>query len=801
VRTRISRRCAHCGLDAGPDAHAASGKIFCCAGCAAVYSILHDEGLGRFYEAGGVGSFPARAAGAPDADRGPAFPRLDALEAAGEADLDVVGMRCASCAWLIEHYLGRRQGVAEVRVSYAASACRVRWDRDRTSLAHLLAELRRIGYRARPRTGPLGALRDDREARRLVLRTGICVFFAMNVMLAAVALYAGEFQGIGAGTRNVLRIASAFLAAPVIFYGGWPFVRGAVNALRVRRATMDTLIALGAVTAYGVSLYGMAGGGPVFFDTAVMIVTLILGGRLVEHAVRRRGARAIRNLLALEPDVARLVTPDGAATVAVADVAVGQVVEVRPGERIPVDGVVSAGASSVDESVLTGEAAPRDVEVGSEVVGGALNGWGVLAVRTLRVGAGSARGRIAQAVQHALEAKAPIERLADRAMGWFVPAVLAAGVAAAVLWALRGAGMQRALLTGVAVVVVACPCALGLAVPAALAVAVGEAARRGIFFRGGHALERAAAVGFVAFDKTGTLTDGVLALASVHAEPGWTPEAILELAAAAEAGSEHALARAIADEARARGLHPPPARAFRARPGAGVDANVGGRRVLVGSRRFLAEQGVSVPGPAEGDAGGGTAAGVAVDGRYAGFVAAVDRIRPEAAPAVACLASMGIGASLVTGDRAAPALTVADAAGIHAANVYAGLSPEGKASAVAQRRSGACAVAMVGDGVNDAPALAAADLGVALGTGADVALEAADVALTASDLRAVPAALALARRTRRIVRQNLGWAVGYNLLAVPLAAAGLLHPILAALAMALSSISVLANSLRLARSP
>jgi Cu2+-exporting ATPase len=802
VRTKVSGRCAHCGLDAGPDPRVVAGKTFCCAGCAAVYSILHDEGLDRFYDAGGVGSLSARAARDAEPDRGPAFPRLDTLEAAGEADLDVVGMRCASCAWLIEHYLGRREGVTDVRVSYAASTCALRWDRDRTSLSHLLAELRRIGYRARPSERRLSAVQDDREARRLVLRTGICAFLTMNVMFAAVALYAGEFQGIGAGVRGSLRLVSALLATPVVAYGGWPFLRGAVNALRARRATMDTLIALGATTAFGVSLYGLDTGGLVFFDTTAMIVTLILAGRLVEHAIRRRGTRAIRNLLALEPEVARVVTPDGSATVSTVDVAVGQVVEVRPGERIPLDGVVTGGASSVDESLLTGEPAPRDVAAGSEVVGGSLNGWGVLTVSVLRVGAETAVGRIARAVQHAMEAKAPIQRLADRAMGWFVPAVLAAGVVAAAGWALGGAGLQRALLVGVAVVVIACPCALGLATPAAWAVAVGEAAGRGIFFRGGVALERAASVERVAFDKTGTLTDGALAIVSVHAQAPWTRDTILEVAAAAEAGSEHFFARAIAREARARSVQLRPAEAFRAHAGGGVGATVGGRRVLVGSLRFLAERGVAVPEAGGGEAvgPGATAAWVAVDGRYTGSIEAGDRLRPEAASTVARLAAMGIGSSLLTGDRPAAALRVALAAGIDPGDVHADLTPEEKASVVARLRPGARAVAMVGDGVNDAPALAAADVGIALGTGADVTLEAADVALTASDLGAVPVALAMARRSRRIVRQNLGWAIAYNVVAIPLAAAGVLHPIVAAGAMALSSVSVLANSLRLRRS-
>ncbi len=686
-------RCAHCGLDAGPDPRRTGGRCFCCAGCEAVWGLLHQEGLERFYDAGGLGSFAPRVAAAAPASA--PRPVLDALEAAGEAGLDVVGMRCASCAWLIERYLARRPGVLEVRVSWAASTCRLRWDRDRTSLADLLAALERIGYRARPASPRLRELQADREGRRLLVRSGVSALLAMNVMLAAVALYAGEFQGMGAGVRDLLRLLSAVLAAPVVLYGGWPFLAGAATALRARRATMDTLVALGTTTAFAVSLYGLATGGPVYFDTAATIVALLLAGRTVEHAARRRGARAIRNLLALEPAAARLVTPDGAATVPVEDLAVGQVVEVRPGERFPVDGVVVRGQTFADEGVLTGEAAPRAVSAGGEVVGGALNGAGAVLVRATRVGADTAVAGILRAVQRALESRAPLERLADRVMAWFVPAVLAVAALTAAAWMAGGAGAPRALLIGVAVVVIACPCAVGLATPAALAVALGEAAGRGIFFRSAEALEKASGVRHVAFDKTGTLTD-----------------------ARASAGS------------------PVPDR---------------------------------------------------------------DRLRADAATAVRELGAAGIEVSLLSGDQSTAARQAARAAGIAGDRVHPALDPEAKRAVVARLRASCGPVAMVGDGVNDAPALAAADLGIALGTGADVALETADVAILAADLALVPAALARARRALRVVRQNLLWAIGYNAVAVPLAAAGMLHPIVAAGAMALSSVSVMANSLRLRR--
>ncbi len=685
MTTRAARRCDHCGLDAGPSPRQSNGRVFCCAGCEAVWNVLHEEGLGRFYDAGGTGSLAPRLAA--EGKSPAAHPVLDQIEAAGEASLDVVGMRCASCAWLIERYLGRRTGVTDVRASYATSTCHVRWDRDRTSLSHLLAELERIGYRARPADARLSDAQADREGRRLAARTGISALLAMNVMLAAVALYAGEFQGIGPGVRGTLRWLSGLLAAPVVLHGGWPFFRGAVTALRARRATMDTLVALGAGAAFGASVYGLATDGAVYFDTAAMIVALILGGRLLEHSARRRGTRAIRNLLALEPAAAHLVTPEGTATVAADALSAGQIVEVRPGERIPVDGVVVNGRSNVEEAVLTGEPAPRDVASGSNVIAGSFNGRGLLRVRAAKVGAETVVAGIHRAVRRALGTKAPVEPLADRAMEWFVPGVLLLALATGLIWDLAGAGGGRALLVAVAVVVIACPCALGLATPAALAVALGRAAESGIFFRTAEALERAGSIGGVALDKTGTLTDG----------------------------------------------------------------------------------------------------------------AAGDRIRPEAADAVRDLAADGIPTFLLTGDRREPAIAAGHAAGIPAERVRAELAPEAKMQALARLRADRVPVAMVGDGVNDAPALATADLGVALGTGTDIALETADVALRTADLRQVPRALALARRTRRVVRQNLGWAIGYNAIAIPLAAVGLLHPVVAAGAMALSSLSVLANSFRLAR--
>lgn len=778
-------RCTHCGLDAGPATRGTGGKVFCCAGCEAVYAILHDEGLGAFYEAGGVGSRtrPAPAQAAPAA--------FAPLDAAGAAELDIVGMRCASCAWLIERYLGRRPGVAKVRVSYATATATLHWDPARTSLGALLAALERIGYRARPADSRPRVLQEGREDRVLLVRAGLALLLAMNVMLVSVGLYAGELQGMSEATHGFLRALAGALALPVVLWGGWPFLKGALAALRAGRATMDTLVAVGAAAALTASLWGLLRGGPVYFDSAAMIVALVLVGRAIEMGARRKGLRAIRGLLALEPATARLAGGEEA-LIDAADLQVGQEVEVRPGERFPCDGTVLAGRTEADESLLTGESRPREAGPGDRVHGGALNGWGAVRVRAERVGAETAVARIARAVERAIASRAPLERLADRVTGVFVPAVLVLSAAAAAGWWLATGDAARSVMTGVAVVVIACPCALGLATPAALVIALGGAARRGIFFRDAEALERAAAARRVAFDKTGTLTDGALRVRAVRPEPGWTADEVLRLAAGAESPSEHALGRALVAAARGRGLSWAEPEGFRAVAGGGVEATVEGRTVVVGSPAFVRSRiGVAAGCPVE-----ETAAAVAVDGSPAGVVLAGDAIRPEAREAVAALLAMGVRVAVVSGDAASPVRRAAEDAGLDGSETHHGLSPAAKAELLEAWRARGEETAMVGDGVNDAPALVAAAVGIALGTGTDVALEATDVALSGADLRAVPEALRLARRARSVVRQNLVWALGYNLAALPLAVAGLVHPAVAAAAMALSSLSVLANSVR-----
>jgi heavy metal translocating P-type ATPase len=762
-----------------------------------VYALLASSGLGAFYATGGLGSVGPRSGRvSPDADPLPLPPALAAQEASGAADLDLIGMRCASCAWLIESFLASRTGVLAVRVSYATATVRLRWDPGRTSLREILHQLERIGYRARAADPRQRFLRADRSDRLLVARTGIAVLLAMNVMFASVGLYAGELDAISHAARDALRWIAGVLATPVVVWAAWPILRGALFALPARRATMDTLVALGAGTAYVASVVGLATGGRVYFDTAASIVALVLVGRAIELRARRLGLQSIRGLLALEPDTARVVRSDGEALVAAADLVPGDVVSVRPGERFSCDGTLVEGESESDESALTGESRPRPIGPGASVPGGALNGWGALLVRAVRPGSDTAASRIAASVERAMASRAPAERNADRVTAVLVPTVIALALLTGGVWWLLTGDAGRALMTAVAVVVIACPCALGLATPAALMMALGAAARRGIFFRDAAAIERASRIGVVAFDKTGTLTDGRLRVREIRPAAGLTADALLTLAASAEGPSEHALGRAIVAEARARGLRTARLESFRSVPGGGLACRVDGRAVLIGSEAFLRTQGVVLDDSAPSDV---SVAAVAVDGDFVGLIEAADAVRPEAAVAVERLAEAGVRSALVSGDRAGPVARAAAVVRIAPGAVFPDLLPDGKVGLLGSWRTAGEAVAMVGDGVNDAPALAAAVVGIALGTATDVALESADVALAGGDLLAVPAALAIARHATRIVRQNLGWALAYNAAAVPLAMAGLVHPAIAALAMACSSTSVLLNAFRAGR--
>ena len=707
--------------------------------------------------------------------------------------LDLTGMHCASCVGRVERFLKKVPGVEEAAVNLATNRALIAFDPARTQPDALIAAVEKAGYGASPASAVPKAEAQGPDP-------ALMNFAGAAALTAPVLLF--SMIGMGLGRPLWLLWLFAALTALVVFGFGRQFYAGAFNALRHGgTATMDTLVALGASAAYGSSLAALVWtrAPNVYFETAATIVTLILLGRWLESGAKRRASTAIQSLLALAPKTARLVSETGGERdVLIELLQPGQSVRVRPGEKIAVDGIVISGASAVDESLLTGESLPVGKASGDSVIGGTVNGSGSLLFRTTAVGTDTVLAQMARLVEEAQGSKAPIQKLADTVAGVFVPVVLGIALLTFAVWFFGlHLSAAAALTPAVAVLVIACPCALGLATPTALIVGTGRAASLGILIKNGDALERAGRVGEVLLDKTGTVTHGRPVLTDVALHHGLGRADLLRLAASAEAGSEHPLAAAIM--AGAEGILP--SEAFASYPGGGIEAEVGGRKVRVGTAAFLKQNSILLTPNAENDlsrleAEGKTAVLVAVGPEEAGIIAVADTVRQTAPAAVARLRAMGLQVSLLTGDNRRVAAAVAKEVGI--SEIEAGVLPGGKADAVKRRQqNGRVSVAMVGDGVNDAPALAQADLGIAMGRATDAALEAADITLLRSDLNGVADALLLSRRTMKTIKQNLFWAFVFNAVGIPLAACGLLNPMLAALAMAFSSVSVVTNSLRL----
>ena len=663
---------------------------------------------------------------------------------------------------------------------------------------------------------------EDPELAAMSRRLRVAV--ALGVPLLAVAMLE-PLPGAplaALAPRSLWLWLQCALATPVVLWGGWPFFLRAWRSVRNRAPNMFTLIGLGTGAAWLYSVAALvapglfpaafraAGGVPVYFEAAGVIVALVLLGQVLELRGRRRTGRALQALLAMAPATARVLTPDGARERPLDAVRPGDRLLVKPGETVPVDGVVIEGRSAVDEAMMTGEPVPAEKAPGDAVTGGTVNGAGAFAMRAERVGAETLLRQIVRLVGEAQRSTVPIQRLADVVSGRLVPAVVAGAVVTALAWGLFGPAPSWAygLVNAVAVLIVACPCALGLAAPMAVTVALGRGARAGVLIRHAAALEALARIDTLAFDKTGTLTEGRPRLRAIHALPGWSEEALLARAAALEAMSEHPLAAAIVEAAAARGLSVPPAADVAVHPGRGLSGTVAGHAVVLGNEAALRALGID-PAPladlarAEREAGA-TSVLIAVDGAPAGIAALADPLKVDAPAALRALRGEGLAVALLTGDDARTARAAAAALGI--AEVEAGLSPAAKAAAIERWRAEGRIVAMAGDGINDAPALAAAHVGIAMGTGADAAIGAADITLVKGDLRALLRARALARAALATIRQNLIFAFLYNGLGVPVAAGALflpagilLDPMIAAAAMSLSSVSVVANALRLAR--
>ncbi|MBI2217970.1 MAG: copper-translocating P-type ATPase [Candidatus Rokubacteria bacterium] len=731
--------------------------------------------------------------------------------------LPVRGMHCAACVGKVERALKDVPGVAEASVNLATEQASIAFDAGRTDLAGLRDAVAHAGYELAEAPSAPEHVDREREAREREQRLMRAKFLAGAVLSLPVLV---------GGMPELFPFAPAWLrspwlqlvlATPVQFWVGSQFHAGFLRDLRYRSASMSTLVSIGTNAAFffsvAVTLWPhrfMGHGAMTYYETAAVVITLVVLGRWLEARARGRTSDAIRRLMHLAPRTARVLRDGQEVDVPTAEVQVGDLVRIRPGERIPVDGLVVEGTSTIDQSMLTGESVPVAVGPSALVVGGTVNRTGSFVFRATRVGSETTLARIIKLVEEAQGSRAPIQRLADRVAAVFVPIVLLlAALTFAAWWALGPElALMMALTNAVAVLVIACPCAMGLATPTAIMVGTGRGAEHGILIKSAAALELLHRVGTIVFDKTGTLTVGRPVVTDVIAMRGAGDDEIVAIAAAAEQGSEHPLGEAIVARAKERGLALPAVTEFTTVPGQGIDALAPDGRVLLGNRTMMDMRGIEV-GDAEAGADrlaaeGKTVMFVAFAGRLLGLIAAADVLKPEARDAVAELRRLGIGVVMLTGDNRVTARAIAREAGID--RVLAEVLPEDKAREVKRLQAEERLVAMVGDGINDAPALAQADVGIAMGGGTDVAIEAADVTLMRGDLRAVVAAVGLSRRTIRIIKENLVWAFGYNVVLIPVAAGVLypiwgvlLSPILAGAAMAFSSVSVVTNSLRLKR--
>ena len=738
-------------------------------------------------------------------------------------ELTVAGMTCASCVGRVERALRATPGVISAQVNLATERAQVQV-LDGTDIGALTAAVAKAGYDARPTAEATPELADrEREAREGEIRG-----LKRNVITAATAtapLFLVEMgrhfvPGVhhwlaGAIGEQPWRLASFALAAFVLFGPGLRFYRKGVPNLVRRTPDMNSLVVLGASAAFLYSVVATfapgllpAGADHIYYEAAAVIVTLILVGRLFEAQAKGRTSAAIKRLMTLQAKTARVEREGVALEVPIGEVRVGDVVLVRPGERIPVDGEVVGGGSFVDESMITGEPIPVEKAAGAAVVGGTVNKTGAIRFRATKVGAATMLSQIVRMVEAAQGAKLPIQALVDQVTSWFVPAVIGIATLTFAVWLLFGASpaLSFALVNAVAVLIIACPCAMGLATPTSIMVGTGKAAELGILFRRGEALQSLRDVQVVAFDKTGTLTLGRPALTDLQVAHGRDEAEVLRLIAAVEASSEHPVAQAVVDAAESRELSIPPAEDFQSIPGFGVAAQVEGRTVEVGADRYMTRLGISVAAlSAEAERlarEAKTPLYAAVDGELVAIVAVADPVKQTTASALQALHAQGLKVVMITGDNARTANAVAEQLGLD--DVVAEVLPDGKVAAVRDLQARFGRLAFVGDGVNDAPALAAADVGMAMGAGTDIAIESADVVLMRSDLRGVATALALSRAVLRNIRQNLAWAFGYNVVLIPVAAGALypafgllLSPMVAAGAMALSSVSVLTNALRL----
>ncbi len=734
--------------------------------------------------------------------------------------LPVGGMHCASCVLNVERALTKSSGVISASVNLATERADIAYLPDATDGEKIKTIITEAGYQvpegsAKSENVPVAPavsldVRREEYYRSLKRRFLFALIFAVPVFLGGMHMFLPFLPGWLHDPYIMLG-----LAAPVQIFSGWPFYQGLWASIKRRNADMNTLVAVGTTAAFGYSLaatfwpefFAGAGREPAYYyDSAAVIITLILLGRMLEAKARGRTSEAIKRLVGLQARTARVARDGNEIEVPLDQLIVGDIIIVRPGERIAADGVITQGYSSIDESMITGESIPADKNIGDQVMGGTINKTGAFRFRASKIGRDTMLARIIRLVEEAQGSKAPIQRLADRIASVFVPIVMAIAALTFMVWLIWGPSFNLALINAVAVLVIACPCALGLATPTAIMAGTGRGAELGILIRRGEVLEQAGGITSILFDKTGTLTSGRIAVSNVAVMPEFAEDDLLSLVASAEGSSEHPIGQAITDYARLKKITLLEAWDFKALPGSGLSCRVGGRMVEVGHRQMMEQKGIGYT-KLEKLAGrlqqeGKTVVYVAIDSRPAGIIAVADTLRENAVRVIADLKGLGLRTAMITGDHREAAINIAGQLGID--QVLAEVLPGDKAAEVKKLQAAGQKVAMVGDGINDAPALAQANIGIAMGRGTDVAIESADIILISDNLELIAGSLKLSKATLRVIKQNLFWAFFYNVIGIPVAAGALyplwgilLNPMLAALAMAFSSVSVVSNSLRL----